>query len=178
MATLVVHSEYQGPGKVHMNNGTCLPIHSTGSLFCYPASSFVLKNLLHVSGITKNFLPTSQFTVDNKVLEFYPDSCLVSDPPSGKFCCEDNLKMAYISSLWRTIASPPLLRLFSVSMHILSSGTSAQAIPSPKSSPVSYLNIGFLSLLIMSVHISASPVWKGKVTVYPFRHLPRLLLLL
>jgi len=67
MANLAVHSEYQGPDRVHMGNGTCLPIHSTGaSLLCSHASSFALKNLLRVLGITKNLMSVSQLTFDNK----------------------------------------------------------------------------------------------------------------
>ena len=81
MANLAVHSEYQGPDRVRMGNGTGLPIRSTCvSLLCSHVSYFVLKSLLHDPDITKNLLSISQFIADNKVLlEFHPDSCFVKD---------------------------------------------------------------------------------------------------
>ena len=98
MVNLAVHSEYQGPDRVRMDNGTSLPIRSTGaSLLCSPAL-FVLKNFLYVPDISKKFLSVSQFTADNKVLlEFHSDSCFVSPPE--KLYYKNNLRMACISSL-------------------------------------------------------------------------------
>ena len=96
IANLAAHSEYQGPDRVRMGNGTGLPIRATGaSLLCSPISSFVLKNLLHVPNITKNLLSVSQFTADNKILlEFHP------------VYCRDNLRMACMSSPCGIITSP------------------------------------------------------------------------
>ena len=77
-----------------MGNGTGLPIQSTGgSLLSSPVSSFILKNLLHVSDITKNLLSVSQFTVDNKVIfEFHPDSYFVKDLSTWKTLLRGQLK--------------------------------------------------------------------------------------
>ena len=85
IVNLAVHSEYQGSDRVRMGNGTGLSIRSTGaSLLCSHVSSFILKKLLHVSDITKNFLSVSQFITDNKVLEFHPASCFVKDLSTRK----------------------------------------------------------------------------------------------
>ena len=80
-------------------NGTDLPIRSTGaSLLCSPIFFFGLKNLLHVPDITKNLLFISQFTADNKVLEFHPDSCFIKDLSTWKTLLRDNLRIACMSS--------------------------------------------------------------------------------
>ena len=93
MANLVVHSEYQRPDRIRMGNGTGLPIRSTSaSLLCFSVF-FVLKNLLHISDITKNILSVSQFIADNIVLfEFHHDSCFVKDLSTRKILLRGQLK--------------------------------------------------------------------------------------
>ena len=84
-----------------MSNEIGLPIRSTGtSLLCSLISSFVLKNLLHVPDIIKNFLSVSQFTAANKVLEFHPVSFFVKDLSTQKTLLRGQLKDGlYVFSL-------------------------------------------------------------------------------
>jgi len=86
MENMTVHSEIKYLTEFAWVMGyVCLSILLVLFLLCYPASSFFLKNLLHVPGITKNLLSVSKFTADNKVfLEFYPDSCFVKDLSTRK----------------------------------------------------------------------------------------------
>jgi len=86
IANLAVHSEYQRPDRVRIDNETGLPIRATGAyLLCSPISSFVLKNLLHIPDIIKNLLSVGQFTADNKfLLKFHPDSYFIKDLSTRK----------------------------------------------------------------------------------------------
>ena len=179
MVNLVVHSDYQGPDRVRMGNGTGLPIRSTDAyLLCSHDSSFVLKNLLHVLDITKNFLSVSQFTTDNKVLEFHPDSCFVKDLSTRKTPLRGQLKDGlYVFSLGNhnfTVSPQALLseRASSSVWHERLGHPSTRVISSILSQH------DFLSSLTVLVSLSASPVSKKKVTVSFFCHLLRLLLLL
>jgi len=127
MANQAVHSEYQGPDRVRMSNGTALPIRSTGaSLLCSHASSFVLKDLLNVLGITKNLLSVvNLLLIIKSFLNSILTPVLSRISPLEKLYCGDNLRMACMSSPWGTIASPPLPRFFSVSVYLPPSGMSA-----------------------------------------------------
>jgi len=127
IVNLAVHSVYQGPDRVRMSNGTGLLVPSTdASLLCSLVSSFVLKNLLHVPDIIKNLLSVSQFTAENKVLIDSTLTLILSRiSPLGKLYCGDNLRMACMSSPWGIITSPPLPRLFSMSVHLPPCGMSA-----------------------------------------------------
>ena len=127
MTNLAVHSEYQGPDRVRMGNGTCLPIRSTGaSLLCSHVSSFVLKNLLLVSDITKIFcLLVNLLLIIKSFLNSTLTLILSRISPLEKLYCGDNLRMTCMSSPWGIITSPPLPRLFSVSVHLPPSDMSA-----------------------------------------------------
>ena len=93
--------------------GIVQSIPTGASLLYSPVSSFVLKNLLHVSDITKNLLSVSQFIADNKVLlEFHPDSCFIKDLSTRKTLLRGQLKDGlYVFSLgnYNFTASPQAL---------------------------------------------------------------------
>ena len=180
IANLAVHSEYQEPDRVRMDNGTGLPIRSTGASLLYShISSFVLKNLLHVSDITKNFLSVSQFTADNKVLlEFHPDSCFIKDLSTRKTLLRGQLKdgmyVIYLGNHNFTVSLQALLdkRAYSSIWHERLGHPSTKVI----SSVLSQHRLSFFT--DRAGILSASPVSKENVIVSFFRHLPRLLLLL
>ncbi|KAL6330624.1 hypothetical protein AAG906_003234 [Vitis piasezkii] len=71
-------STYDGHDQVHMSNGESEPISHIGKAFLHLSSSpcvFHLKNLLHISHLTKNLICVSKFSQDNKVFEFHLDIC-------------------------------------------------------------------------------------------------------
>ena len=177
MANLAVHSEYQGPDRVRMDNGTSLPIRSTGaSLLCSPAL-FVLKNFLHVPDISKKILSVSQFTADNKVfLEFYSDSCFIKSIRKTllRGQLKDGLHVFFLGNHSFTVSPQAFLD------EHASSSVWHERLGYLSTIVVSrvYLNIGFLSLLIVLVPLSTFTISKKKVTVSLFRHLSGLLLLL
>lgn len=87
---LSINSEYNGSGRIHMGNGTGLPISHIGHT-TFPSNSRILhlKNLLHVPSITKNLISVSQFCTDNAVFfEFHSNSCFVKDRETKKVLLE------------------------------------------------------------------------------------------
>lgn len=71
ISNLSISSEYKGSGKIHMDNGTGLPISRIGYTSFETNSRFLhSKDLLHVAFITKNLLSVSQFCADTDIFFF------------------------------------------------------------------------------------------------------------
>ena len=88
-------STYDGPDQVHMSNGESEPISHIGKAFLHLSSSpcvFHLKNLLHISHLTKNLICVSKFSQDNKVFEFHLDICFVKDQATSSICFQGILE--------------------------------------------------------------------------------------
>ena len=72
---------YEGSNKVQVGNGSGMNIMHMGHSTLHSHSfnkSFILHNLLHVPGLTKNLLSVSQFAKQNHVFfEFHSDACYV-----------------------------------------------------------------------------------------------------
>ena len=73
--------QYEGSERVQVGNGAGMNILHKGQSILYSISShksFVLHNLLHVPGLTKNLMSVSQFAKQNGVsFEFHSDVCYV-----------------------------------------------------------------------------------------------------
>lgn len=75
------HSE-----QIQLGDGSGPPIQNTGDSSLYsPSSSFLLKNLLHVPNITKNFISVSKFCNNNTCyFEFHASFFYMKDTSMGK----------------------------------------------------------------------------------------------
>ncbi|KAL3652810.1 hypothetical protein CASFOL_002491 [Castilleja foliolosa] len=97
-------SEYNGTSKLQMGNGHNEQISHIGKCILHSNQSaklFYLKDLLHVSGITKNLMSVSRFALDNGVyFEFHPSFCLVKDLATRIFSSGEHLKKDSISFSW------------------------------------------------------------------------------
>jgi len=156
-----------------------LSIRSIGaSLLCSHVFSFILRNLLHVSDIIKNILSVSQFTADNKVLEFHLDSCFVKDLSIQKTLMRGQLKDGmYVFSLrnHNFTASPQALL-----GERASSSVWHERLGHPSTRVVS--SVLFQHQLPFFTDCAGTPLCilcqKEKSHHLFFRHLPRMLLLL
>lgn len=74
-------SRCKGGEIVRFGNGECMRVEHIGSSsFFFGNRCCILKDLLHVPSVTKNFLSVSQFTKDNGVyFEFDSLSCFLKD---------------------------------------------------------------------------------------------------
>ncbi|KAE8683492.1 hypothetical protein F3Y22_tig00111207pilonHSYRG00167 [Hibiscus syriacus] len=83
-----------GPGTLVVGDGALLPVNLVGSTFMKSASRVLLVNdLLHVPGITQNFLSVSKFARDNNVvLEFYAQGCCVRDAVNGEVILQGRME--------------------------------------------------------------------------------------
>lgn len=75
-----------GRQVVRLANGSSLQIEHTGSShLIFGNRCCILRKLLHVPDMTKNFLSVSQFTKDNDIFfEFHALSCYIKDRQSGE----------------------------------------------------------------------------------------------
>ena len=75
--------DYKGKSKVLVGNGSSIPIANIGSNFIHYSSvhePLILRDILHVPGLTRNLLSISLFTKQNNViLKFNSSCCLVKD---------------------------------------------------------------------------------------------------
>lgn len=104
---------YRGNRRVCVGNGAGTPISVIGfarftSSFA-PNTRFMLKNLLHVPGITNNPISASRFVADNNVfIELNPTECVVKSQVSRKLCGRDTLVMMDCTALQISKAYPAL----------------------------------------------------------------------
>lgn len=88
---------YNGQNKLHMGDGTSIPIQYIGHAFIqspFKASTKPsLFNILHVPDISKKLLSVSQFTKDNKVLfEFHPNTCIVKSQDTRQMLLQGKVR--------------------------------------------------------------------------------------
>ncbi|KAL4353865.1 hypothetical protein GQ457_06G022460 [Hibiscus cannabinus] len=78
-------SEYAGPGKITVGDGTNLSISTIGKThLSTDKKSLILNDLMHVPMITKNLISVSKLAKDNSVfIEFHAYKCLVRDEETG-----------------------------------------------------------------------------------------------
>ncbi|KAL4319057.1 hypothetical protein GQ457_18G024390 [Hibiscus cannabinus] len=78
-------SEYAGPGKITIGDGTNLSISAIGKThLSTDKKSLILNDLMHVPMITKNLISVSKLAKDNSVfIEFHAYKCLVRDEETG-----------------------------------------------------------------------------------------------
>jgi hypothetical protein len=81
---IYLHSEYQGNDTLKDGNDSGLQIHNVG-MICIPKAHFLLKDVLHVPYITKNFMLVNKLTRDNNLfVEFHPYYCYIKDKALGR----------------------------------------------------------------------------------------------
>lgn len=115
--SLAICSKYTSIGKIHMSNGTGLPISSI-SHTSFNSISLILhpKNHLHVPLITKNLLSVSQFCVDKKLsFEFHPNSYLLKIKQPREAYLKELLVGVSTSSIWSSL----MLLLKQLPVHLI-----------------------------------------------------------
>ena len=81
MENLSIHSDYNGPDEITIENGNTLPINHIGNSICSLHNhSFTLNDILHVPDACANLLSVSAFSTTNRVsIEFFPDHFEIKD---------------------------------------------------------------------------------------------------
>jgi len=111
---LSIHSEYNGTDEVVLGNGLGLTISHIRSLTLkLKHKTFILKDTLCVSDISKNLIFVYHFTTQNNVfIEFHPSYFLVKDTNSGvilaKGACENgvyNFRNTLAATLFPMVAN-------------------------------------------------------------------------
>lgn len=91
-------SDYGGPDKIRISDGTGLPISHIGhAKLLHNNTSFALDNILCAPSITTNLISVSKFCQTNKVsLEFFPFHFHVKDLRTGaKMLHGENINDVY-----------------------------------------------------------------------------------
>jgi histone deacetylase 1/2 len=85
LSNLSLHSDYEGPESVTIDDGSGLAIKHTGSThLSTPSSYFTLNNVLCVPKASHNLISVSKFCQQNNVyVEFHPFSFSVKDLKTG-----------------------------------------------------------------------------------------------
>jgi hypothetical protein len=102
---LTAKEKYQGIDQVIVANGQGMYIRYIGQTKFHIASRvLVLRNILHVTSITKNLLSVRKFAIDNHVFfEFHPHFLLVKDLATKEVLirgwCQDGFYMLNLASL-------------------------------------------------------------------------------
>ena len=79
---------------VYVGNGSGLPISSSGSSHISTSiKPLLLKDVLHVPGITKNLLSIHKLTNDNNIyFEFHANFCLMKDKKTNQILLQGTIK--------------------------------------------------------------------------------------
>uniref|UniRef100_A0A803Q5G6 Uncharacterized protein n=1 Tax=Cannabis sativa TaxID=3483 RepID=A0A803Q5G6_CANSA len=94
-------TKYMGKEFLTVGDGTKLKIARVGSGFLHISnnSALVLKEILHVPNITKNFISISKLTRDNNVnVEFTSDCCVVKDKETQKVLFGKKLNYKFLKT--------------------------------------------------------------------------------
>jgi hypothetical protein len=78
---MTIKEKYQGNDQVTVANDQGMYIHHIGRSKLHTAfRTLILRNILHVTSITRNLLSIRKFAIDNHVFfEFHPHFLLVKD---------------------------------------------------------------------------------------------------
>ena len=118
-------STYDGGDRVQIGNGLGMSIMHVGQSNLFSKSSnttFALKTLFHVPGLTKNLLSVSQFGKDHNVLfEFTADSCCVKSQVTKESLLQGTIKdgLYVFPDLRSSAISQIALVLFHIMLHLL-----------------------------------------------------------
>ncbi|XP_073025083.1 uncharacterized protein [Primulina eburnea] len=165
ISNLSFGSEYSGGGKIHMRDGTCLPITHIGNsqLFSSLSSRALhLNRLLRVPLITKNLISVSKFASDNSVFfEFHPTFCTVKDRTTGKLLLKGMLHEGlYRFSLGKSVplsSSAPACFVDQPSSVHLSSNQVLQGLPTLTSYTLNHWHVKFDELSFPFASLSSPP---------------------